>query len=89
MKGRLAIFAVLVALVAPASAQLTSQQQRMKDCQHAGERHDRRRPQAVYEFVSERRLSRHPRTALHQREALRQLLHRDGQGVPQVGYALS
>jgi hypothetical protein len=32
MKGRLVIAAVLVALAAPASAQLTSQQQRMKDC---------------------------------------------------------
>jgi hypothetical protein len=32
MKGRFVIAAVLVALAAPASAQLTSQQQRMKDC---------------------------------------------------------
>jgi hypothetical protein len=52
--------------------------------QHASERYDRRRPEAVYEFLSERRFRRDQRAALHQRQALRQLLHRHGQGMSQI-----
>jgi hypothetical protein len=43
----------LLALIAPASAQLTSEQQKMKDC-NAGKRHDRRCSQAVHEFLCKR-----------------------------------
>jgi class 3 adenylate cyclase len=55
--------------------------------QHASERDERRCPQAVYEHPPKRWRGRTERAALHKGKAVRQFLHRHGQGLPQVGSA--
>jgi hypothetical protein len=44
-------------------------------------------PQAVYEHLPKRWRGRTERAALHKGKAVRQFLHRHGQGLPQVGSA--
>jgi len=46
--------------------------------QRTSKRDERRRPQAIYEFLFKRRFGRDQETSLRQRQAMRQLLHRQG-----------
>ena len=84
MRKYLVAIAVLATLGIPASAQPPSAAKN-EGLQHAGERHERRCPEAVHEHLPKRRRCRSERTALHQGKAVRQFLHRHGQGLPQVG----
>ena len=49
--------------------------------QHTGERDERRCSEAVYEHLLERWRGGNERAALHQGKAVRQFLHRHGQGL--------
>jgi hypothetical protein len=82
MREIFAAIVILAALWMPASAQLTTQQQKNERLQHAGERDEWRCPKAVYEFLPKRRPGGNERTALHKREAVWQFLHRHEQGLP-------
>ena len=75
--------AMLVALAAHASAtQLSTAAD--EGLQHPGERHGWRCSKDLHEFMPERRDCRDERASLHQRQAVRQFLHRDGQGLPEI-----
>ena len=84
MRKYLIAVAMLVTLSGSVSAQLNPQQQRMKDCNTQASGMSGERAQAVHEFMPKRVCRRHKEGELRQRQAMREFLHRQGQGLSQV-----